>query len=343
MFPYSDPTGTGFLQQTGALQAYREAVDRQHQAFHAERDSAFTLVEAFDELAPGNQAQTGTVEWKAFPVTAGAPPAGIDNDRFRLQDEYVEWRVEKNADGSLAAVTFTTEFTEYYEALAQAGAAALKEEIKRLYPGANPADRELFGDNFNPDAASARTRAQRFVRHLERNPWNNGERGILCLTQGANTLVALFGLLGACGVPQSIDPALVCGSVGGACVPGRNSDPAVCRTAQELARGNRSFAPQDPCGIRILRLDPVGRWTVDGQVVDINDPAANRGLWAVTRNGRRGVFTFRGDVRLDGGKIQTGAQLSNQLIVGSSVIHAPNAALPDWARLGNEGTRAPVA
>jgi hypothetical protein len=149
-----------------ALEIYREAVDRMHHLFHSERDSAFTLREAFDELSPGTEAETGTVEWKAFPVTAGEPQATIDGDRFRLQDEYVEWRVEKRADGSLAAVTFITEFTEYYEALAQAGAAALKEEIKRLNPGANATDRELFGDNFDPDAASPRARAARFVRHL---------------------------------------------------------------------------------------------------------------------------------------------------------------------------------
>src|SRR2546430_7427470 len=135
MFDYSDPTGTGLLQQVGALQVYREAVDRLHHLFHSERDSAFTLREAFDELSPGTQAETGTVEWKAFPVTAGEPPAKIDGDRFRLQDEYVEWRVEKGAEGSLAAVTFITEFTEYYEALVQVGAAALKEESKRVHTG----------------------------------------------------------------------------------------------------------------------------------------------------------------------------------------------------------------
>jgi hypothetical protein len=343
MFAYSDPTGTGLLQQVGALQVYREAVDRLHQAFHAQRDSAFTLREAFDELSPGTQAETGTVEWKAFPVTAGAPPASIDGDRFRLQDEYVEWRVEKNADGSLAAVTFITELTEYYEALAQAGAAALKEEIKRLHPGANPTNRELFGDNFNPDAASPRARADRFMRHLRLNPWNNGERGILCLTHQSNTMGALFGLLGACGVPKNVDPTAMCGSVGDACVPGRNSDPAVCSTAQGLARGNRSFAPQDPCGIRILGLDRASVWTVDGQRVDINDPAGNRGLWTITRNGRRAVFKFQGDVRLDGARIQTGAQLATELIAGATVLHAPNAALPDWARPGNEPVRAPDA
>jgi hypothetical protein len=342
MFAYSDPTGTGLLQQVGALEIYREAVDRLHHLFHSERDSAFTLREAFDELAAGTQAETGTVEWKAFPVTAGEPPASIDGDRFRLQDEYVEWRVEKRADGSLAAVTFITEFTEYYEALAQVGAAALKEEIKRLNPGANATDRELFGDNFDPDAASPRARAARFVRHLRRNPWNNGERGILCLTHGSNTMGALFGLLGACGVPKNVDPTAMCGSVGDACVPGRNSDPAVCSTAQRLASANRSFAPQDPCGIRIEGLDRAGRWTIDGQVVDINAPAGNRGVWTIVRNGRRAVFKFQGDVRLDGARVETGAQLATQLTVAAALMHAPNSALPEWARPGNEPVRAPI-
>jgi hypothetical protein len=116
----------------------------------------------------------------------------------------------------------------------------------------------------------------------------------------------------------------------------------VCSTAQTLARANHSFAPQDPCGIRIEGLDRASRWTIDGQVVDINDPASNRGLWAILRNGRRAVFKFQGDVRLDGARIDTGAQLSTQLIVAAALIHAPNAALPEWARPGNEPVRAPI-
>jgi hypothetical protein len=177
---------------------------------------------------------------------------------------------------------------------------------------------------------------------LRRNPWNNGERGILCLTHGSNTMGALFGLLGACGVPKNVDPTAMCGSVGDACVPERNSDPAVCSTAQRLARANRSFAPQDPCGIHIQGLDRAGRWTIDGQLVDINDAASNRGLWTILRNGRRAMFKFQGDVRLDGARIETGAQLATQLIVAAALIHAPNAALPEWARPGNEPVRAPI-
>ena len=342
MFAYSDPTKTGFLQQSGALQIYREKVGVLDSQFHKLPNSAFTLREAFGELAPGTQAEIATVDWKAFPISQSATPAEIDRERFRRQDEYVEWRVESQG-GSLTRVTFTTEFIEYFSALAEVSADVLKEEIRRIHPGANPTDQDLFGAGFNPTTESAKTRADRFEGHLARNPWNNGERGILCLTQGANNLFALFNLLGQCGVPRpDLDAGDVCANVNGACGSNRNSDPAVCSAVQNLARADRSFSLEDPCGVRILSLDPAGQWTVGGQPVDMNDEANNRGIWKVTRNGRRGVFTFQGDVRLAGGKVATGADLSRQLIVGASVVHAPNAALPKWARTGNEQLRVPI-
>jgi hypothetical protein len=341
LFPYSDPTGTGFLQAAGALQNYREKVGFFDRRFHAVPDSGFTLRQAFEELATGTRAESATVRWSAFPVTAAAGTEEIDNGRLDFQDEYVEWRVEKNA-GALTRVVFTTEFSEYLEAFAEVGAAPLKEEVGRLVPGANPTDADLFGPGFNPATATASVRRDRFRRNLPDNPWNNGERGILCLTQQFNTMSALFNLLGACGVPRpDLDSGAVCANVGGACGPGRNSDPSVCSAAQDLARNDRSFSLQDPAGIRIIGLDPAGRWTVNGQGVDMNNDAANCGIWKVTRNGRRGTFTFQDDVRLGGARINTGADLARQLIVGAAVIHAPNAALPEWARIGNEGLRRP--
>jgi hypothetical protein len=329
----SDPTKTGFLEQANALQNYREKVVALVQQFHTVPNSGFTQREAFEELAGGTQADTATFRWKAFPLTASAAPEQIDNGRLQFQDEFVEWRAEKQGE-ALARVTFTTELCEYFEALAEAGAAPLKDEIGRLVPGANPTDQDLFGSGFNPATAAPHARGSRFRRHLPRNPWNNGERGILCLTQPFNTMSALFNVLGACAVPRlDLQSGDVCAKVGGACGPGRNSDPNVCRAAQELAR-NSSFSLQDPLGIRIIGLDPAGQWTVDGRVVDMNNEAANGGIWKVTRNGRRAIFTFQGDVRLGGDRITTGADLSRQLIVGADVIHAPKAALPEWARRG---------
>jgi hypothetical protein len=45
--------------------------------FHSITQSGYTLRGAFDELAPGTQAQTATVRWSAFPVTAPASAASM--------------------------------------------------------------------------------------------------------------------------------------------------------------------------------------------------------------------------------------------------------------------------
>lgn len=344
MFNYTDPSGSGFLAQAGALDEYQTIVDVWYQRMHALPDSAFTLLEAFEELSSLGASETTVIDWRAFPVTAPATPEEIDNDRFRFQDEYVEWRVERDTAGALARVTVTTEFPEYYEALARKGADALKAEIANIHPGANPTDAELFGPGFDPNSASPLSRADRLRRNLADNPWNNGERDILCLTQQFNTMGALFNLVGHCGVKRpGLDPGEVCANVGGFCGPNRNSDPRVCSGAQNIARADRSLGLSDPCGIKILSLDPAALWTVDGQDVDINDEAANQGVWKVTRNGRRAVMLFNRDVRSGGGQFLTGAQLSNLLNVGAAVVHAANDDLPEWARTGHEETRGPIA
>ena len=342
MFAFTDPTGTGALAAAGALQNYREKVGFFDQRFHNIDASGYTLREAFNELAPGTQAKIGTVRWSAFPVTAAATAQEIDDDRMQFQDEYVEWRAEKQS-GVLTKVTFTTEFSEYLQALAEVGVAPLKAEITKLVPGANPTDADLFGAGFNPQTTGATSRGKRFVAHLADNSWNNGQRGILCLTQQFNTMGALFNLLGACGVPNlNVPTGQVCATVGGACGPGRNSDPAVCSVAQDLVRGNNSFSLDDPAGIRIINLDPNAQWTLGGQAIDVNNPATNQGVWTVSRNGRRGVFNLgAGEVRVGGNKIMTGAQLSKFLFVGADVIQAPDTALPEWARAGHEGSRGP--
>jgi hypothetical protein len=341
MYPYSDPTGTGHLAAAGALQLYRELIAALEEAVHELVGSACTLREAFDELAAGVQPETATVSWSAFPVTAAAGSRQIDQQRLKHQDEYVEWRAESQA-GALSQVTFTTEFTEYFEALAAAGTDALKDEVRALYPGAAPSNAELFGAGFNPDTATPRARAAAFIRQLRNNSWNNGQRGIMCLSHQSNTLGALFGLLGPCGIPRpQLSPGSVCAAVkaDGACVPERNSDPSVCGAVQGLAQADQSFSLEDPFGIRILGLDSGSEWRVEGQVVDMNDEGANGGIWKVTRNGRRATFTFRGSVRLNGATIATGAELAKEVLVGATVIHAANGAVPQWARTGNERRR----
>lgn len=339
MFAYTDPTGAGTLEREEALVVYRSRVDGYYREGARQLNSAFTLLSAFDELGDGARPETAPVEWLAFPRLAGASNEEIDRIRFRLQEEYVEWRTERNEAGQVTRVTFTTEFSDYYEALAEVGLEALVRGIQEVIPGAEPTASELFGPNFNPAAATGEGRARQFAVWRKRNPWNNGDKGILCLAHPSNTLPALIGLLVACGiVDETIPSNAVCGNVGGACVPGRNSDPLVCTAAQDLARGRRAFTLADPAGIEIGRLG--GIWKLDGRQIDINDPADNGGAWSVTRNGRRGTLVLREGLTLRDAPVRSGAEIAALLQVAATVVFAPEDALPAWARTGQESTRA---
>ena len=181
MFAYKDPTGSDFLKSQNALEIYRTEIDRFYKRSALKVNSAFSLLEAFEGLTPEKGLQVATIAWIAFPKLANKPFDVIDADRFNLQDEYVEWRTETK-DGKVTRITFTTEFPEYYQALAQVSADALIAGIKNTIPGANPTITELFGSGFNPTTASPQKRSDQFRRNLTQNPWNNGQKGILCLT-----------------------------------------------------------------------------------------------------------------------------------------------------------------
>jgi hypothetical protein len=342
MFEYADPVGRDFLASPAVAAAFRAKMQGVYEQFARRPQSAFTWLEAFQNLAGGQAPQTSSVVWLAFPLLAAAADTEIDRDRFRWQDEYVEWRAE-TANGVVTRITFTTEFPEYFEAFAQAGTAFLVDAVKDAIPGATSTVAELFGPGGDPDGLPAVARANRFRNHLRDNPWNNGQQGILCLTQQFNTLGALFNLVTECGVRQAQgSPEDTCALVGGACGPGRSSDPNICAAAQRAVRNNIAVTLRDPAGIRILRLE--GVWRVNGQQIDVNDPAQNQSVWVVSRNGRRGVLTVVNGLTLDGTPITSGTQVSRTLRVVADLLAAPEAALPDWARRGNESTsRGPVS
>jgi hypothetical protein len=144
MFEYADPVGRDFLASPAVAAAFRAKMQGVYEQFARRPQSAFTWLEAFQNLAGGQAPQTSSVVWLAFPLLAAATDAEIDRDRFRWQDEYVEWRAE-TANGVVTRVTFTTEFPEYFEAFAQAGTAFLVDAVKDAIPGATPTVAELFG------------------------------------------------------------------------------------------------------------------------------------------------------------------------------------------------------
>lgn len=341
MFDYADPAGRNFLSNPTAAQAFRQRLQGVHDSFARRSDSAFTWIEAFDQLSGGQLPTPVSVDWLAFPKTAQATDKEIDKQRLALQDEYVEWRAELKTN-KLVRVTFTTEFPEYLEAFAAVGFDALLVAVRDILPGAGPTVEDLFGPGFNPAAATPVGRSRQFRARLPHNPWNNGQKGILCLMQQFNTLGALFKLLTECGVPRTQGaPEATCGLVGGACGDGRNSDPAVCAEAQRAARGKLGFTLRDPAGVRIVRLE--GSWKIKANTIDVNDPANNQGAWAVDRNGRRGVLAVVPGLTLDGDPLVSGSQISRVLRVTADLLAAPELALPEWARAGNEvGSRGPT-
>jgi hypothetical protein len=137
MFSYTDPVSRNFLSNSAVESEFRHTLQSTYERFARRPNSAFTWIEAFGQLSGGQVPGAANVDWRAFPLTAGTTDTNIDADRFSFQDEYVEWRVERSGT-QLAKVTFTTEFSEYFEAFAAVGFDALKLAIQDVIPGANP-------------------------------------------------------------------------------------------------------------------------------------------------------------------------------------------------------------
>lgn len=322
MFAYSDPTSSGLLQSTGAINVYQQLVESAYQLGASAPATDFITL---DQL----QAATGVVadaavEWPSFPLShAGTPDLVIDSSRDVRQDEYVEWKVDRDAANRVTKITFTTLFPEYFQALAAASEQALRDGVSDLIPGANPSTAELFGTSDPSDLDTPRKRFLAVRSFWSLSPWNNGTKGILSLIQPANTLGALTNLVGNCAIPQ---PSVPVGSVcrGGFCGPSRNSDPQICSATQLAVRAQKSITLADPVGIEITRLG--GGWEIDGNLVpDINaDPA----LWVVSHGGHRGVLTVPAGLRLDGDPIESGTQVSRVLFVHSRVQTVDLATLP---------------
>lgn len=140
------------------------------------------------------------------------------------------------------------------------------------------------------------------------------------MVQADNTLPLLFGLLLDCSVQNNqIDAGQVCGSLGGSCVPGRNSDPGVCTEAQKQVRKGNVISLADPVGIEILKIQ--GNWAINKKSIDnITDP--QHGVWKISRNKRRAVLTNVAGLTLGGVPITSGAQVARQLLVGARVLVA---------------------
>lgn len=331
MFDYSDPVDEDVLAAEGALAIYRREIHGIFRSFARRPRSAFTLPEAFIEAR--RNPLTAQITWLAFPRLATESDASIDRNRLRLQDEYVEWFVERAADGAISRVICSTEFPEYYEALAEVSAEAVITEAARVT--GQVADLiDFFGPNFNPTQATPSGRAARLREHARTNPWNSS-KSILFLSHPSSTLGALLNLVTECGViPQKGPVESTCGKNPNACVAGRNSDPIICAQTQELARNRQGLTMADPVGVEIVELQ--GIWKESGSQIDVS---GRPDIWRVSRNRRRAELRVTPQLTLGDDAITSGAQVAKKLVVGATVWFLPDENLPSWGRLGQESSR----
>jgi Putative peptidoglycan binding domain len=149
MFPYKDPTEADFLARQGAIDAYRGRMNSQYDTAAKVARTKFVPIAALSNLKPGAEAEIATVPWIAFPQRR----EGVSNeqvDRVRSnQEEYVEW-IAQSSGGKISSITFTNEFSTYFQTLADLGFDALAAGIKDVIPNANPTVRELFGVDQKP-------------------------------------------------------------------------------------------------------------------------------------------------------------------------------------------------
>jgi hypothetical protein len=266
-------------------------------------------------------AQVAQVVWPAFPArllnqatSQEQRWALADGDRME-QDEYCEWSVERDDDGKVVRVTFTSEVPEHWEHMAEN-----KDRVVGLYRefvDPNVGETDLFdGDQYLPE-----------------NDCNNSTVGRLAhLIQHNNNLVAAIDLVAratilretANGNPVTHKQALVaCAGLGD---PFRNSDPNIAAAVNDAARSGAEIALADPPGLYLDGIETAGFRTPDGTdavtfwTIERGTPEHTvRASFAVPE----GLGYKVGDIEFNGRNIRFGAQLADRVRVRVGVIVKP--------------------
>jgi hypothetical protein len=239
--------------------------------------------------------------WMAFPRRLLLPSRRDDrNAAFVLaedrnsQDEYCEWRTQRNAAGKITKVTFTCETPEYWEQLWAVDRATVVNLYRTLV---SPAVVE----------ADLRTSSGTYVRN---NAWN-GPNGIVHLIQSINTLNAALGLAqGSVNTAPAEDNYEV--------TPFANTsvDPRVQLDVGSLVRKGLWVTLADPIGLYMVGWDDTG-WTKPN-----GTPVGN--YWRILRGVTGMVLRLEyrvppglgfvvGDVRIGGRRIEYGGQIAEHV------------------------------
>lgn len=281
----------------------------------------------FEQFYDPTQTETASgteptrIAWAAFParLLRGSTSedqrwAQADADRDE-QDEYCEWTVERDPDGKLDRVTFTTEVGEYYAHLAERDPNVLLDLYHRNVDARVGLDDLLVSGNYN------------FA-----NVWNRSTSGRPAhLKQENNRLVAAVALVAEATVPRETHGFLVttkqelatCAKLGNQF---RNSDPQIAAIVNGAARAGAEVTLEDPVGLYIDELNTTGMEAPDGE-----DPLA---FWTIERGSAlhalRASFHVpaergykAGDITIAGRPLQFGAQLADRVTVRINGRFAP--------------------
>ena len=246
-----------------------------------------------DVILPGNRDD----RLAAF-VVGDSDLAGRDP-----QNEYFEWRVDKNARGKITKVTFVTEFRQYFRELWNVDRSAVVNIYRNLV---SPAVREAdlhTGGTYN------------FF-----NRWNTTD-GIVHYIQNINTVGAAVGLCQSAvtspppnGDNYDARPGLASALT--------SVDPRISYDVHMLVRKGLYVTLRDPIGFYIADWDNSGMTKPNGRPA----PAS----WWKIKRGKRGMVLrleyevppgqgfVVGDMKLGGRLIEYGGQLAEQITV---VIH----------------------
>lgn len=268
-----------------------------------------------------NPAKTGrssdytekTVSWVGFPKrvdiespTERARWKKADQSRH-VQDEYCEWSVTRDSDGTkIKSVSFTCEGPEYW----------------RFLGDTNP---DKIVDLYRAHIDPAVKREHLFDRHgnyIPQNQWNRDTaNGAMHLIQKNNTLFAEIELAGGASMVREVDGRVLdaqqelieCGMYG---EPMRHSDPKIGEEVNALARLGAMVSLRDPVGLYFDEFAPVGWITPDG-----SDP---RSYWRIVRGDvdtpvravyevpRDKGFTVS-DIKINGTPIEYGSQIADSV------------------------------
>jgi hypothetical protein len=241
------------------------------------RELALTLA---DQPVPLTQRIDGPGSYFVGPVWEGL--------FYRPQDEYCEWHVERDAQGRIVRVTFTSEPPEYWQAMHGDTLPDVQNNPAYQFAGDKQLLLDLYREYVSPDVQLAELECADDLVDLTDpanpqvvyakgayNPYNrwNTTGGIMHLTHPANSLSAEINLaaeatiLRQSGGRPVVDPeALICCSAYGGL--NRTSDPTIGSTVNELAALGAYVTLRNPVGLAMHHIDLAGIATPQGEPID---------------------------------------------------------------------------